>query len=108
MRTLPLSASASVVLTGGDGSCSIGPTSQGETWPPGYVVGVYCSTNNAEAICQVFVGGQFIGSTTWGSTGDSTSDTTNVAVGQTITAQWTGGDPGATAYLNVTGTRQVG
>ena len=59
----------------------------------------------AEASSAYFAGG-----TTWGSTGDSGTAATGsvIAVGAQVFAQWTGGDPGATAFLTVTGTKTVG
>lgn len=112
MRTVQLSASTSIKLDGaGGGTATVGPEAPGETWDAGYTVGVRCATNAAEAIASAWCGGGpprgFIGSTTWGSTGDANSDTPQVSVGQSVTVTWTGGDPGATAYLTVTGTRQV-
>lgn len=108
MRTLPLSASAQVVLDdNGDGFVEIGPEASGEIWPAGYNAGVRCSSNTAEAIAKVYCGGRFIGGSTWGSTGDASTDTAQVGVGQVVRAEWTGGDHGAIAYLDITGTKEV-
>lgn len=98
--------------TGFNGQAGIGPTAQGEVWQAGYVVSVHCSTNVREATCKVYAGAgvspaYFIGATTWGSTGDSSSNTPQLQVGQQVYAVWTGGDPGAEAYLTITGTRTV-
>lgn len=112
-RQLPLSASASVVLDGsGNGTASAGPTAQGETWAAGFVAAVHASTNADEATARLYAGGgaspaYFIGGTTWGSTGDSSSNTPQMQVGQQVFAVWQGGDPGATAYLSITGMRTV-
>src|ERR1700733_15342083 len=100
MRSLPLSVSANTILDGdGNGTASIGPQSPGETWAPGFnaAVSTQETTITNEAICRVYCGGRFIGGTTWGSTGDATTDTPQLGVGQEVTAQWPGGDPGATA-----------
>lgn len=113
MRTLPITASAVVVLDGsGNGTASIGPTSSGERWIGGFTAAVRASTNVKEAIASVYCGAgvspaYYVGGTSWGSTGDSTSNTPGLAVGQNVFAVWTGGDAGSTAYLSVTGTRQV-
>ena len=113
MKTIPLQAFAQVTLDGnGNGTAGIGPLSGGERWPGGYNVAVHASTNNNEAQCNVFTGGSadpqwFSDATTWGSTGDSTTNTRPLAVGQQVFATWTGGDPGAVAYLVVTGTKEV-
>jgi hypothetical protein len=114
MRTLPLNVSAEVVLDGtGSGTASVGPSASGETWAVSSV-GVHASTNTAEATARVYAGADaspryFCDGTTWGSTGDSTGNVAGtIAVGSQVWAVWTGGDPGATAYLTVTGTRQVG
>lgn len=113
MTSLPLNASAQTVLdASGNGQCSVGPTAQGETWQAGFVTAVHCSSNAAEAQCKVYAGGgpspaYFVGGTTWGSTGDSSDTNPQLQVGQQVFAVWTGGDPGATAYLSINGTRAV-
>jgi hypothetical protein len=93
---------------GGHGtSGELGPTAAGETWSV-TLISVKCSTNVKEAICSVFLNGALVGTTTWGSTGDSdTGITLPMAVGQRLTAQWTGGDAGATGTLTAIGTRTV-
>ena len=112
MRQLRLTAKAYVTLDGsGNGTASTGPLSAGEQWS-GLIASVRVATNTAEAICSVYAGaaatpGYFAGSTTWGSTGDSTSDLGTVLVGGNIFAVWTGGDAHAKATLTVTGTRLV-
>ncbi len=112
MRTLPLNAKAYVTLdANGDGTASTGPQSFGEVWTPGNAA-VRVATNVNEAICSTYAGagatpGYFCGATTWGSTGDSTSNVPVVKVGGNVWAVWTGGDPGAQAVLTVTGVKQV-
>lgn len=112
-RQLPLSAGAKVTLdASGNGTASVGPTAQGETWQAGFTAAVHCSSNASEAQAKAYCGGgvspqYFIGGTTWGSTGDSTTNTPQMQVGQQVFAVWTGGDPGATAFLSVNGTRVV-
>jgi len=112
MRTLRLTAKAYTVLDGnGNGSASIGPESPGEQWN-GLTASVRASTNVNEAICSVYAGaaatpGYFCSATTWGSTGDSTTNLSTVQVGGQVFAVWTGGDAGAQAVLTVTGQKQV-
>lgn len=112
MATAQLMVTVPVTLDGsGNGTASTGPTGAGEIWNAGYVVGVQVSTNVSESIARCWAGGGppagFLGATTWGSTGDTNADTPQLSVGQSVTAQWTGGDAGAVAYLTVVGTRTV-
>lgn len=108
---LPLSESADVTLdAGGNGTVSLGPYGGAETWTPSSV-SVVCSSNTAEATCKVYAGPAatsrwFKDITVDGSTGDAT-DKCNVPIrkGSFIWAVWSGGDAGATATLNVDGTK---
>jgi hypothetical protein len=112
MTTFPLLATATTVLSSGAGTASIGPVSPRESWSVS-TVGVQCSTNDNESICSIYVGpsgttSYLLGNTNWGSTGDSDTGITQVlTVGQQITAVWSGGDSGATAYLSVIGTKTI-
>ena len=112
MRQLPLTAKAYTVLNSeGNGTAYVGPQSYREQWT-GLTASVRASTNVNEATCSVYAGaaatpGYFSGATTWGSTGDSTTNLATVQLGGNVFAVWTGGDPGATAYLTVTGTKSV-
>lgn len=112
MRQLRLNAKAYTVLDGdGNGTASTGPESYQEQWS-GLTAAVRVATNASEATCSVYAGaaatpGYFRGATTWGSTGDSTTNLSTVQIGGSVFAVWTGGDPGATATLTVTGTRTV-
>jgi hypothetical protein len=112
MRTLPLNAKAYVTLDShGNGTAEVGPLSFGEQWS-GLTVAVKVATNAAEATCSVYAGaaataGYFTGATTWGSTGDSTTNLGTVRVGGNVFAVWQGGDPGALATMTVTGTKTV-
>lgn len=113
MRQLPLSVKAYATLDGsGNGTASVGPLSPGESWS-GVTAAVKVATNASEATCAVYAGAAatpcyFAGATTWGSTGDSTTNVPVVKVGGNVFAVWTGGDPGAQATLTVTGTKAVG
>jgi hypothetical protein len=114
MRTLTLSATVNIALNGsGNGTVQAGPVSPGEVWYPA-VVSVSVATNTNEAQCKIYSGAivapfTFIDGTVDGSTGDSTDRVTGKVLrpGQYIFAQWTGGDAGSTATLNISGTRQV-
>jgi hypothetical protein len=112
MRTLPLNVKAYTTLSGaGAGTASIGPLSPGEQWS-NLTVSVSVATNTSEATCKTFAGaaatpGYFADGTTWGSTGDSTTNVGIVRVGGNVFAVWTGGDPGAKATMTISGTRQV-
>lgn len=112
-RTLSLTAVAACVLdSSGNGTASTGPAGTRESWQPA-TAAVSVSTNVKEATARIYTGAQvfqgtFTDGTTWGSTGDSTSNFTGtVYPGQQVWAVWTGGDPGATATLVVSGTRTV-
>jgi hypothetical protein len=112
-RTISLNAVASCTLNSeGNGTAQIGPKGTNEVWTVA-VASVSASSNASEATCRIYAGnylGQptFVDGTTWGSTGDSTSNfSAQVYPGQYVYAQWTGGDSGATATLVCTGTRRV-
>jgi hypothetical protein len=109
IKTVALAESTSVVLdSNGNGTIALGPTGFGGVWTQ-VVASVRVATNTAEATCLVTVGPEnspqyFADGTTWGSTGDSTSNIQpSIPTGQSVYANWAGGDPGATAYLNLTG-----
>lgn len=113
MRELPFTVTASVTLDStGSGTASCGPQFPRESWDVA-VAAVSVNTNVAEAICRTYAGPQagqpwFIDATTWGSTGDSTTNfSAPVYLGSQVWAVWTGGDAGATGALVVTGTRRV-
>ena len=116
MRTLTLSATASVVLDdSGNGTAQAGPTFPGETWYPVTVsVGAEESVITDEAQCKVYCGPSasqpyYVDGTLSGSTGDSTTNVTGQVIyaGSYVWAAWTGGDNGATVTMNVQGTRTV-
>ena len=111
-RQFPLTVTATVTLNGsGAGTASTGPQFPRESWDVA-VASVGAATNAAEATCKIYAGPPaaplFIDGTTWGSTGDSTSNfSAPVYLGSAVIATWTGGDPGAIATLTVTGTRRI-
>ena len=112
-RTVQLSVTVSCVLNSeGNGTAQTGPTGTRETWNV-QTASVSASTNVSEATARIYAGNSlspayFVDGTTWGSTGDSTSNfSAPVHLGQSVWCQWTGGDAGATATLVLTGSRQV-
>lgn len=116
MRTLSLTQSAQITLNGsGDGTAQLGPSSPGEVWAPSVVsVGTEETSVTNEAQCKIYCGPApaqpyYVDGTLSGSTGDSSSNVTGQMLypGQYVIAVWTGGDPGAVAFLNVQGTRTV-
>lgn len=111
--TAPLTANLQVQLDGsGNGQVSTGPTGVGEQWTS-VAAAFHCLDNTDEAIAKMYVGSGppplgFAGGSTWGSTGDSAQwSGAPVVVGQQIWCVWTGGTPGTTAYLSLSGTRTV-
>lgn len=113
MRDVNLSQWAQVTLdANGNGTASAGPTSNGETWTA-VTAAVHAADNTSEATCRFYVGSApspqfFAGGTTWGSTGDNaTWSGVPIAVGQRVYAVWSGGTPGTTAYLTLSGTASV-
>jgi hypothetical protein len=113
-RSVPLNDTVTVVLDGsGSGTAKVGPISAREVWRPA-MAHVSVSTNTTEATCSVFVGDAAIAAnlrdaTFKGSSGNATArvNADIVKVGSYVWAQWTGGDPGATGTLNVTGTKEI-
>lgn len=95
----------------GTATASIGPRNQREVWSPA-VASVSASTNVKEAACKIYCGQDatqpnFVDGTLSGSTGDSTGHIAGqtVRAGDQVFAVWAGGDAGAQARLNVTGTK---
>lgn len=105
-------AEGSVVLDGsGNGTVQVGPISPRETWSPS-LVSVSASSNTKEANCKIYVGkfitgASFVDATLSGSSGDSSASIGAfvIPVGWYVFAVWTGGDSGAVATLNVSGTK---
>jgi|ERR1700722_18083550 len=113
MGTAALQTTVSVKLDGsGNGSIGVGPTGFKETWE-NVTASVHCATNVIEATCRIFVGPAaiaqyFVDGTYAGSTGDSTTNLPPTIVGgQQVFAQWMTGDANTTAYLSLSGTRNV-
>lgn len=111
--SVPLTASASVTLSGaGGGTVTVGPALPGVSWEPSTVaVLVQPASTTVVSSFLLYNGpaqpGNFIGGTY---TGDNNS--TDVAVppmfaGAVLTGVWTGGNPGALATMTVTGTQNI-
>lgn len=100
----------------GAGLAVIGPVNQFQTWN---VTNIAISTVNGragtvinEAKCQVFrgsgpTGGQLVGSTLSGSSGDSDSVSETLYPGMKLWAKWTVGDAGDVGTIALTGTITV-
>lgn len=114
MASANLVQNASVQLDGsGNGTVGTGPLSAREVWLPAYVH-VQVSSDNLEAVCNIYVGDSvspqnFRDATCTGSLGDSSDHVSSSVIecGSKVWAVWTGGDPGATATLTVTGTKTI-
>lgn len=96
----------------GNATISLGPTRSRDSWKIDRI-SVTCTTNTLEATCEIYVGigvaqSTFVDSTFTGSSGD-TSDAVGkvIRAGENIFAVFTGGDIGATATVNVYGTKVV-
>ena len=111
----PLNQSGTVVLDGsGNGTVQLQPDGPSEHWQA-TSASVKVSTNNQLATCRVYVGPvvadqYFVDASDDGSTGDNTDRVTGYDIYRAgpypaIWAVWSGGDAGATATLNVIGTR---
>lgn len=113
---VPLNESRTITLDGsGNGTARLSPLSAREVW---YPVTVHVSTIQSvvtnEATCKIYVGDVAItqnyrDTTFSGSSGDSTGKVSSdkVQVSDGIFAVWTGGDPGVSAVMVVTGERDI-
>ena len=110
-QTVPLMQSASVTLdSNGNGQVTLGPSIPGIIW---YPVGASCivSSDNSTPVFQVFqdaIGqSNFQGGSQTGNNDTASLSAITLYPGQTLIGVWTGGDPGATASFNLTGTMQI-
>jgi hypothetical protein len=108
----PLSEWGSVTLDGsGNGTLKMTPWAGSVTWTLS-LVSVKASSNASEANCKIYLGPQptdqyYVDGSLSGSTGDSTSNVSGLTVdthGNSLWAVWQGGDAGASATLQATGT----
>jgi hypothetical protein len=117
MTRVDLDDTAFVVLNGsGNGTAKIGPLTARETWYPEQAsvkVSFAGANPTNEAICKIYKGdgatdNNFKDGTFTGSSGDATDKISGkMQQNNFIFAVWTGGDAGATAYLTVTGKKDV-
>lgn len=116
MRTVPLNESVPVTLdASGNGTARIGPDEPAAIWRP-TLVHVDVNTAVSEASATIYAGQApvqryFVDATMTASSGDSSDRITGKVISRTqlpyIWAVFTGGDPGAAAVLNVTGTKDI-
>jgi len=116
MRTVSLSTFQTITLNGsGAGAAQVGPVNVREVWHP-TIASVACSANVSTGVCQcnIYSGPAalqqyFTDGTFSGDTGDSTDSVqaAEIRLGSYIIAVWSGGVPGATATLTVTGSRDL-
>jgi hypothetical protein len=111
-----LNETAIVTLdSNGNGQAKLGPISAREIWSPASAhVQANAGSVTNEATCYVYMGDQpvkqnFRDATFSGSSGDSTDRISAdiIKCGWYVWAVWSGGDAGATAYLNVIGSKSV-
>lgn len=118
VRKVALNESASSVLDGtGAATVQMRPEGTNEYWYPETAhakVLTAGAVNPPEATCRIYVGPSatdpyFVDSTGSGSFGDSTDRVSGHVVGRHqepyVWGVWTGGEPGATATLNVVGSK---
>lgn len=113
---MPLNESGSITLDGsGNGTLRLSPDGPHVHWFPA-VASVKCSSNTNEASCRIYVGSvvndqNFVDGTLSGSTGDSSNSVAGYEIARTrdpyIFAVWAGGDAGATATMQLVGTKAV-
>lgn len=117
MTRVSLDETIGVVLNGsGNGTARLGPLTAMETWYPTQAsVKVSFSGSNPvnEATCRIYKGdsatdNNFKDGTFTGSSGDATDKIAGkLQHNLYIFAVWTGGDVGETAYLTVTGDKEI-
>jgi hypothetical protein len=110
---VPLSVSGQVVLDGsGNGQVQLGPAITGTSWTPSNV-GVLVAPTSTTVVSQFKIyngapiAANFIGGTYTGDNNSSAISVGNMYPGSVITGVWTGGNPGATATMTLTGTQNV-
>lgn len=108
-----LRESETVQLDGsGNGTITIGPSKAGNIWYPKNVH-VICDSNNNEATVLIYAGAptfsNYRDTGFVGSSGDATDalQADEITTRNKITAVFTGGDPGANAYVNVSGMQRT-
>jgi hypothetical protein len=111
--TVPLTASASVTLSGsGGGTVTLGPALPGVAWNPSSCA-VLVQPASTTVVSQFYLyngpaqPGSFIGGTYTGDNNSTGLTIPPMYAGSVLTGVWTGGNPGATATLTLTGTQDI-
>jgi hypothetical protein len=104
-------ASKSVVLNAsGNGTVQLGPSFSSDRWRVTNTA-VNTSTATAHPTCRTFLGSSAVPSAqldaTFAGDNDSSDTVYELAAGQRVTVQWTGGDNGATATCTLYGERMT-
>lgn len=112
-RQVPLSVSASVTLDGsGNGTVQLGPSIPGVSWTPA-TVAITVNPVSATVVSQfgLYNGnlqpGNFIGGTYTGDSNSTDVSAVTLHPGNVLTGVWSGGNPGATATMTITGTQSI-
>ncbi|OFV82830.1 MAG: hypothetical protein A2Y78_10160 [Acidobacteria bacterium RBG_13_68_16] len=109
---IPLGESASTTLdAAGDGQVILGPYRHTERWHVDHVAVAVDPVPPATIPmlvpeARVFARGSQIGGTYTGSL-DDTECSVDLMAGHQVIVQWTGGDPGALARADITGTKTI-
>lgn len=111
--SVPLSVSGSVVLSGaGAGQVQLGPVLAGTTWTPGNVAVLVAPTSQT-VVSQFYLyrgnaqAANFIGGSYTGDVNSSGITVPDMHPGDVLTGVWTGGNPGATATMTITGSQNI-
>ena len=115
MTDVPLSVYATGVLDGaGAGVLRLGPRAHGVLWRPANVgIRMTGATPSGLATCYIYAGDSPTDPNYVDATYDVNNDNTDrvngveLRLGQCVFAAWTGGNPGATVTLTLTGIAQV-
>jgi hypothetical protein len=107
MRTLPLRIADQVTLDG-SGNGQVELTCDVAGWTLN-MAGLRVDPRpvTLEPECQIFINGQFVGGSLSASMDADTTFNQSMQQGEKIQAVWTGGDPGKTAILSLTGTKTL-
>lgn len=107
MRTLPLRISDQVTLDG-SGNGQVEMTCDVTSWKLN-MAGVRVDPRPVilEPECTIYINGQFVGGSLSASMDADTTFNQLLQQGEKIQAVWTGGDPGKTAILSLTGFKTV-
>jgi hypothetical protein len=110
-RTITLSKSGSVTLSAsGAGQVSLGPAAAGTVWYPA-AGSCITSADVSVPVFQVYLNevtqSNFVGGSQTGNNDTCSIGAGTLYPGQVLIGVWTGGDSGATATFNISGTQEV-